>query len=236
MTPDTAALTIDRAHAHYGPREVLRGISTQVPAARLTAIAGPNGAGKSSLLNLVAGVLPPTSGSVTRRDPGRVAYVTQQSEVSQSLPITVRATVTMGRWAHRGPWRRLSKMDRKIVGECLELLDITAIADRLIGTLSGGQRQRALVAQGLAQHSALLLLDEPSAGLDLRARGLIDEALRAALADGTTVVRVTHDLEVAGRADHCLLLQDGRLVGEGPPASVLTPDRVAAAWGLRTRI
>ncbi|MFD5093468.1 zinc ABC transporter ATP-binding protein AztA [Amycolatopsis thailandensis] len=236
MTPDTAALKIDRAHAHYGPREVLRGITAELPSARLTAIAGPNGAGKSSLLNLVAGVLPPTSGSMTRRDPGRVAYVTQQSEVSQSLPITVRATVTMGRWAHRGHWRRLSKMDRKIVEECLERLDITSIADRLIGTLSGGQRQRALVAQGLAQRAGLLLLDEPSAGLDLHARGLIDEALHTTLAEGTTVVRVTHDLEVAGRADHCLLLQDGRLVGDGPPTSVLTPESVSAAWGLRTRI
>ncbi|MFE6610596.1 zinc ABC transporter ATP-binding protein AztA [Amycolatopsis sp. NPDC057786] len=234
MTPDTAALTIDRAHAHYGSREVLRGITAQVPSARLTAIAGANGAGKSSLLNLVAGVLPATTGSVTRRDSGRVAYVTQQSEVSRSLPITVRATVTMGRWAHRGHWRRLTKTDRKIVGECLELLEITSIADRLIGTLSGGQRQRALVAQGLAQQAGLLLLDEPSAGLDLHARGLIDEALRATLAEGTTVVRVTHDLEVAGRADHCLLLQDGRLVGEGEPASVLTPEQVAEAWGLPT--
>ncbi|WP_020635597.1 zinc ABC transporter ATP-binding protein AztA [Amycolatopsis alba] len=232
MTPDTAALTIDRAHAHYGSREVLRGITAHIPSARLTAIAGANGAGKSSLLNLVAGVLPPTAGSVTRRDPGLVAYVTQQSEVSQSLPITVRATVTMGRWAHRGHWRRLSELDRRIVRECLERLDITSIADRLIGTLSGGQRQRALVAQGLAQQAGLLLLDEPSAGLDLHARGLIDEALHATVAEGTTVLRVTHDLEVAGRADHCLLLRDGHLVGEGPPASVLTSERVADAWGL----
>lgn len=158
--------------------------------------------------------------------------MTQQSEVSRSLPITVRATVTMGRWAHRGHWRRLSKKDRMIVAECLELLEITSIADRLIGTLSGGQRQRALVAQGLAQQAGLLLLDEPSAGLDLHARGLIDQALGTTLTRGTTVLRVTHDLEVAGRADHCLLLQDGKLVGQGEPASVLTPERVAAAWGL----
>lgn len=232
MKPDTTALTLDGVHAHYGHREVLRGVTAQVPHAQITVIAGANGAGKSSLLNLVAGVLPPTTGSVTRRDSGRVAYVTQQSEVSRSLPVTVRATVAMGRWAHRGAWRRLTTKDRQVVEECLTRLDITSIADRLIGTLSGGQRQRALVAQGLAQQSGLLLLDEPASGLDLHARNLIDEALRAALADGTTIMRVTHDLTVAGKADHCLLLRDGRLVAEGPPPSVLTPRQVADAWGI----
>ncbi|KZB79304.1 zinc ABC transporter ATP-binding protein AztA [Amycolatopsis regifaucium] len=232
MNSDTTALTLDGVHAHYGHREVLCGVTAEVPHGRLTAVVGANGAGKSSLLNVVAGVLPPTAGSCTRRDPRRVAYVTQQSEVSSSLPVTVRATVTMGRWAHRGPWRRLSAMDREVVEECMARLDITSIAHRMLGTLSGGQRQRALVAQGLAQQAGLLLLDEPSAGLDLHARAMIDEALRTALAEGTTILRVTHDLAVARRADHCLLLRDGHLVAAGPPSSVLTSGQVAEAWGI----
>jgi zinc/manganese transport system ATP-binding protein len=182
------------------------------------------------LLNVIAGVLPTTSGSVTSTE--RPAYVTQHSEVSHALPITVRATVAMGRWAHRGPWHRLTATDRAVVDHCLVRLDITSIATRRLGTLSGGQRQRALVAQGLAQQAGLLLLDEPTAGLDPHARTLIDEALNAARDEGVTIVRVTHDLAVANEADHCLLLRDGHLVDEGPPHSVLTPEQVAEAWGV----
>ncbi|AXB41777.1 zinc ABC transporter ATP-binding protein AztA [Amycolatopsis albispora] len=234
MSENTAAITLREVHAGYGHREVLHGITAEVPDGRLTAVVGANGAGKSSLLNVIAGVLPTSAGSVTRRGQDRPAYVTQHSEVSDALPVTVRATVAMGRWAHRGPWRRLTKKDRALVEDCLERLDITSIADRRLGTLSGGQRQRTLVAQGLAQQSGLLLLDEPAAGLDLRARTLIDEALNAARDDGVTVLRVTHDLAVADQAEHCLLLRDGQLVAEGPPASVLTPEQVAEAWGVPT--
>lgn len=218
-------------HAGYRQQEVLHGITAVVPEARITAIVGPNGAGKSSLLNVIAGVLPVTSGSIVRGGSDRAAYVTQHSEVSGVLPITVRAAVAMGRWAHRGPWRRLTGRDRTVVEECLARLDITSIADRRLGTLSGGQRQRVLVAQGLAQQSDLLLLDEPAAGLDLRAQSHIDEALGAARRAGVTVLRVTHDLTVAERADHCLLLGEGRIVAQGPPSAVLTRERVAAAWG-----
>ncbi|RZS31142.1 zinc/manganese transport system ATP-binding protein [Herbihabitans rhizosphaerae] len=218
--------------ASYGRREVLRRVTAEVPAARITTVVGANGAGKSSLLNVIAGVLPVSSGSVVTGGCGRPAYVTQHSEVSDSVPITVRAAVTMGRWAHRGPWRRLTRRDRAVVDDCLARLDITSIADRRLGVLSGGQRQRALVAQGLAQQSDLLLLDEPSVGLDLPAQARIEEALQDAGRDGVTVLRVTHDLTVAGRADHCLLLSAGTLLAEGPPNTVLTPERVATAWGV----
>lgn len=232
MSGNGTAITLRDVSASYGRREVLRGITAVAPDARITAVVGPNGAGKSSLLNVIAGVLPATSGALTTSGSGRPAYVTQHSEVSDALPITVRDTVTMGRWAHRGPWRRLTRQDRAVVEECLARLDITAIADRKLGTLSGGQRQRALVAQGLAQQSDLLLLDEPSAGLDLHAHARIEDALDNARGQGVTVLRVTHDLTVAGRADHCLLLGTGTLVAEGPPSAVLTPERVATAWGV----
>ncbi|WP_396135223.1 zinc ABC transporter ATP-binding protein AztA [Amycolatopsis sp. A133] len=211
---------------------VLHGVTAEVPDARITAIVGANGAGKSSLLNVIAGVLPTIGGSVTTTGLERPAYVTQHSDVSDALPITVRAAVAMGRWARRGPWRRLTAEDRAVVDDCLARLDITAIADRRLGTLSGGQRQRALVAQGLAQRSGVLLLDEPTAGLDPRARILIDRALTVTRDEGVTVLRVTHDLATAGHADHCLLLRDGHLAAEGPPDSVLTPGQVAEAWGL----
>jgi zinc/manganese transport system ATP-binding protein len=182
----------------------------------VTAVLGPNGAGKSTLLDVLAGVLAPSSGGV-ERIVGRPAYVVQRSAAPDTLPISVRATVAMGRWASRGPWRRLTARDRAVVEDCMCRLGVQDLADRPLGRLSGGQRQRVLVAQGLAQASDLLLLDEPAAGLDPQARGYIDEVLARAAADGVTVVTVTHDPAAAARADHCLLLRDGRLVAEGPP-------------------
>lgn len=218
--------------ARYGRRTVLDGISARIPRAAVTAVAGANGAGKSSLLNVLAGVLKPSSGSLTTASPRRPAYVVQRSEVADTLPITVRNTVAMGRWAHRGHWRRLRKQDWAVVEDCLALLNIGDLARRPLGTLSGGQRQRALVAQGLAQQADLLLLDEPSAGLDLDARTRIDDALDHVVRQGVTVVRVTHDLDTVRRSDHCLLLGNGRLVAEGAPGAVLTPDAVRDAWHL----
>jgi zinc/manganese transport system ATP-binding protein len=202
-------------------RPALHGISARIPRAGVTAVLGPNGAGKSTLLDVLAGVLTPTAGTVERTGECSPAYVMQRTAAPDALPITVRATVAMGRWASRGPWRRLTAHDRAVVEDCLRRLGVHDLADRSLGTLSGGQRQRVLVAQGLAQESDLLLLDEPAAGLDAQARRLIDEALAQVAADGVTVVRVTHDPHVAARADHCLVLRDGRLVGDA--AAALTP-------------
>ncbi|PXY29128.1 hypothetical protein BAY59_16020 [Prauserella coralliicola] len=226
-------IRLDGVTAGYAGRTVLHAITARLPCAGVTAIVGPNGSGKSTLLAVVAGVLRASAGSVTLPGGVRPAFVVQRSAVSDSLPITVRETVAMGRWAHRGPWRRLSEEDRRIVAEELCRLEITGLARRRLGSLSGGQRQRALVAQGLAQRSGVLLLDEPATGLDVPARRAIAAALTAAAAAGTAVVHVTHDLAEADRADHCLLLRDGRLLAEGPPAAVLTQDALDTAWGLR---
>jgi zinc/manganese transport system ATP-binding protein len=230
---DAAAAVVRDLVAAHGRRIVLRGITARFPRARVTAVVGPNGAGKSTLLDVLAGVRAPASGSV-ERPVGRSApaYVVQRSAVADALPITVREAVAMGRWARRGPWRRLTAADRAVVDTCLDRLGIADLASRALGELSGGQRQRALVAQGLAQESDLLLLDEPAAALDLAAQARIDKAVAHACATGVTVVRVTHDLRVAERADHCLLLHDGRLIGDGPPQALLSPAAIGAAWSL----
>jgi zinc/manganese transport system ATP-binding protein len=214
---DDALVARDLVAGHGHP--ALHGIHARIPRARVTAVVGPNGAGKSTLLDVLAGVLAPTAGSVERIVGQSPAYVVQRSAAPDTLPITVRAAVAMGRWASRGPWRRLTAHDRAVIEDCLRRLDVEDLADRPLGALSGGQRQRVLVAQGLAQESDLLLLDEPAAGLDAQARRLIDEALARAAADGVTVVQVTHDTDVAARADHRLVLRDGRLVGDGSPSA-----------------
>ncbi|WP_330231762.1 zinc ABC transporter ATP-binding protein AztA [Nocardia sp. NBC_00508] len=214
-------IQVTEVTAGYRGRAVLHEFSVTIPGGRVTALVGPNGSGKSTLLGILAGVITPTTGAVRRGHTRPPAFVVQHSSVPATLPITVRETVAMGRWAHRGAWRRLTRRDRTVVQEYLDRMDIAHLADRRLDTLSGGQRQRALLAQALAQESGLLLLDEPTTGLDSAAQQEISEAIRRVCDDGVTVVHATHSHEDALRADHCVLLRDGRIAAQGDPRTVL---------------
>ena len=226
----TVAVALHTLSASYGSTQVLHQVTAYVPEFATTALVGPNGSGKSTLLAVLADVISPTHGEIRRGTPERPAFVMQRSAVADTLPLTVRDTVAMGRWPHRRPLRRLTHADQKIVTDSMERLGIGDLAERQLGQLSGGQRQRALVAQGLAQCAPLLLLDEPTTGLDATARQYISRVLGGVRDAGTTVVHATHDFAEAMRADHCLLLADGRLVAEGPPTAVLTPEVVEDVW------
>ncbi|MFI1023302.1 metal ABC transporter ATP-binding protein [Streptomyces olivaceus] len=188
------------------------------------------GSGKSTLLGVRAGLVTATSGQLPYAEGSPPDFVPQRGAVGDTLPLTARQTVEMGRWGERGPWRRLTRQDRATVDHAMERLGVTALGARQLGELSGGQRQRVLIAQGLAQESDLLLLDEPTTGLDPEARERITTLLTDLVADGTTVVQATHDLEAARSADTCLLLSDGQLVGHGPPEHVLTPEALTRIW------
>ncbi|MFF0682905.1 zinc ABC transporter ATP-binding protein AztA [Streptomyces tendae] len=216
--------------AGYSGRPVLRQLTADIPALAMTALVGPNGSGKSTLLGVLAGVIDATSGQLRYAEGRPPAFVPQRGAVGDTLPLTARQTVEMGRWNERGPWRRLTRQDRIAVDSAMERLGVDDLAARQLGELSGGQRQRVLIAQGLAQQSDLLLLDEPTTGLDPEARERITALLTDLIADGTTVVQATHDLEAARSADACLLLRDGRLVGQGPPERVLTPAALSRVW------
>ncbi|GAA1211949.1 zinc ABC transporter ATP-binding protein AztA [Prauserella alba] len=225
-------VALDDVSAGYDGTPVLHGVTAHIPHGAVTAIVGPNGAGKSTMVGVIAGVIRPDSGTVTMPAATRPALVVQHSGLPEQLPVTVRDVVRMGRWAHRGPWRRLRRDDHRLVEDALGHLGIAHLARRRLSTLSGGQRQRALVAQGLVQHSDVLLLDEPAAGLDVAAQDTIAAALRKAAGDGTAAVHVTHDLAEADRADHCVLITGGRVLAEGSPTDVLTHEAVDHAWGL----
>jgi len=226
----TPRVSFTELSAGYPGRPVLHQLDAEIPALAITALVGPNGSGKSTLLGVIAGVIQPTSGRLHHVGNRPPAFVPQRSAVADALPLTVRQTVEMGRWGDRGPWRRLTRQDRATVDQSMERLGITDLAARQLGELSGGQRQRALIAQGLAQESDLLLLDEPTTGLDLEAKDRIAALLTELAADGVTVVHATHDLEAARSADACLLLRDGHLAGQGHPEQLLTASTLAQIW------
>lgn len=216
--------------AGYSDRPVLHQLTGYIRALAATALVGPNGSGKSTLLGVLAGVIQPTSGELRHAGGRAPAFVPQRGAVADALPLTVRQTVEMGRWGDRGPWRRLTRHDRATVDRVMDRLSIADLAARQLGELSGGQRQRVLIAQGLAQESDLLLLDEPTTGLDPEAKDRMATLLTELVADGVTVVHATHDLDAARSADACLLLRDGRLVGQGDPERLLAATTLARVW------
>jgi len=226
--------------------DILRGITLSVRAGELVGLIGPNGAGKSSLLRVVSGLWPLSAGTITLLDrplhdyaPRRVAQVIAQVPQITALdfPFTVRQVVLMGRSPHLSRFALESAQDRAIADDALRRTGTLALAGRLIGTLSGGERQRVLIARALTQQPRLLLLDEPTANLDLLhelsilglVRDLVDEGDLGAVA-------ALHDVELAARTcDRLVLLHEGAVLAEGPPAAVLTPDLLRAAYGVEAR-
>ena len=224
-------LNIDELSVSYGTETAVDRVSARVPSGSSVAVIGPNGSGKSTLLKAIGGILKPSSGSVHwgGRD---IAIVLQATDVDRSVPLTVRDTVAMARFAHVGLLRRFGSTDRQAVNAALRRMDLPKLLDRQIHQLSGGQRQRAFVAQGLAQEADLLLLDEPLIGLDVVSRGLIVDALDAERTAGRTVLVTTHSFAEAERCDLVMLLAT-ECVAFGPPAAVLTETNLRAAFGGR---
>lgn len=198
----------------FGVHDAITGIHLDIRSGAITAIAGPNGAGKSTLLEVLAGTIRPSTGTrdvngVVRHG---VAFVPQRAAISDRLPVTVRDVVTVGAWGRSGPWRRIGAGGRAAVEAALEMVQLTALAKHPFGSLSGGQRQRALLAQGLACRADLLLLDEPTTGLDAATTAAIRRVMRSEARRGAAVVCVSHDPAVLADADHLVRLDSGRLV------------------------
>lgn len=218
----------------YGSTVALTASSFVIPRGQVTAVIGPNGAGKSTVLNAIAGLADAIGGSidVAVSVPGtsRISYVLQTTKVNESLPISVREVVAMGRYAGAGFYRWLTDEDKLAVADAMDRTGITNLAGKHLQELSGGQRQRVFVAQGLAQDHDILLLDEPLTGIDLPTAQAIDAVIHDERTRGCTVVITTHDLSEARVADHVLLLS-GRVVASGPPEQVLTAEHLAAAYG-----
>lgn len=186
------------------------------------------------MLSTIAGLVRPRSGTIEVPAAGveghRIAYVLQSTRVNETLPVSVREVVTMGRYAGAGAYRRLTATDRSAVDEAMRRTGVAALASEHLHGLSGGQRQRVFVAQGLAQDHDLLLLDEPLTGIDLPTAQAIDAIIHDETTRGCTVIMTTHDLSEARVAEHVVLLS-GRVVASGSPDEVLTGAYLSQAYG-----
>ena len=213
VTPVTAPVNVTGLDFSYAGAAVFRGLNLSIPAAAVTAVVGPNGCGKSTLLGLLAGVQQPDAGRI-RVGTDNIAFAVQRSRVTDSFPVTVAEAVMMGRWRHLGLLRRPKAADRTVVEHWLAELGLAELRHRTLGELSGGQRQRVLLAQAFVQEAPLLLLDEPTTGLDSASAALVLAHLRRLADDGTAVIAATHDAALIPAADGRLdLTGQGRALG-----------------------
>jgi iron complex transport system ATP-binding protein len=233
----------------YGRREAVKDVSLRIVEGTLTAVIGPNGAGKSTLLQTLNGGLKPSRGVVTldgrslesfsRRAIARhVAVVAQESEVR--FPVTVLEFVLGGRYSLAGSstWGWETDRDLDCVSRVLSETGLLALQARVLNELSGGERQRAVLARALATEAGHLLLDEPTANLDLAHQASILATVRRRCdSEGTAAVVVTHDVNLAAEfADHILLLQEGRFIAHGSPADVFTVELMEKAFAIQVLV
>jgi iron complex transport system ATP-binding protein len=221
-------------------RDAVAGVDLRVSEGEFVALLGPNGSGKSTLLRLLLGALRPAAGTVLvrgrpvqewpRAELARLVGVLAQAE-EIAFPLTVRELVAMGRYPHLGAWRREGEADRAAIAGALRRCQVQELADRSVLALSGGERQRARLARALAQEPRVLVLDEPTAALDIAHEMALFELLSGLARDGVTVLVVTHNINVAGRyARRLVLLDAGAVAASGAPADVLTRDMVEAVY------
>ncbi|MEM1118732.1 MAG: ABC transporter ATP-binding protein [Bacteroidota bacterium] len=238
-------LSADDLSVSLDGRRVLSGLAFAVEPGERVALVGPNGAGKTTLLRAITGLIPyegrlALHGREVRVWPPReraraVALVRQQADLA--VDFTVAEVVAFGRAPHLGWTEALRPADRDRVEGALDALDLSALAGRPVTQLSGGEQQRTLLAQALAQDAPLLLLDEPTAHLDVRHQLDLMARVAALSASGKTVVAAVHDLELAARfADRLWVLDGGGLRADGTPEAVLTAELLHDVFGVEADV
>jgi len=240
-------LRIESLTVGYGGAPVLRGLDLTVRPGEFVVVVGPNGSGKSTLVRALTRALSPAAGRILLdgRDLGRMrprevarqlAVVAQETAVG--FEFTVEEIVALGRTPHLRPLRGDTPRDREAVAEAMRQTGTAPLAGRLITALSGGEQQRVMVARALAQEPRLLVLDEPTAHLDIAYQvELLDLVRRLNRTQGLTVLAILHDLNLAALyADRVVMLKEGRCWADGAPAEVLTEANILAVYGSRVRV
>ena len=238
-------LELENVSASIGKRKIVRDVIVTFAAGDVTALVGANGSGKTTLLRLCAGLLTPDAGRVLlggddlqnmsrRHIARRVAFTPQDTHLD--FRFTVRDTVAQGRYPHRGRFELERDADRTSVEAAMELADVSHLASRYVTELSGGERQRVLVARSLATESDVILLDEPTANLDIRHALDALALLRRLAAAGKTIIVALHDLNHAARfATQIVLVGEGVIVGAGAPDVVLGDAAIRDVFGVDAR-
>ncbi len=222
------AVEVRDVRVQYERVTALDGVNLTLPSGIALGIVGPNGSGKSTLLKTIAGLVTTAAGTVTvfgKRPhdlkPGTIGYVPQIEDVDWQFPACVRDVVAMGRYPRLGPFAPFRAKDRAAVEDALKALDLTHLAERHISQLSGGQQQRAFVARAIAQEPELLLLDEPTTGVDAATEEQLMLVIRSLVARGMPVLMTTHDLDRAAEWFDRLIVVDRKVLADGDPETVL---------------
>jgi zinc transport system ATP-binding protein len=214
-----------------GGRPVLRGIDVSVRAGEVVAVLGANGSGKSTLVRAMMGLVPAIRGEIRLfgvplgdfADWQRVGFVPQRVSAASGVPASVREVVASGRLSRRRPFLPMRRSDRDAVEDAIAAVGLADKAGDGVSTLSGGQQQRVLIARALAGVPDLLVLDEPTAGVDVQSQQVFADALRTLVARGVTIVLVAHELGPLGAlVDRALVMRDGRVAYDGPPIAAFT--------------
>lgn len=226
-----------------GGRQILTGVSWRLASGELQALVGPNGSGKSTLLRALSGIWHISEGSVLidgkplagipRREMARrIAFVPQETRMD--FAFTVQEIVAMGRHPHRGRFARATPADQQAVRRALQRCDVAHLSERLVNTLSGGERQRVLIARSLALEPEFILLDEPTASLDVEHTLEILDLCRDLAKAGQCIALATHDLNAVARyATSVALVNNGSVVDCGERDRVLSPERLLSVFGIR---
>ncbi len=240
MNEAQPVIELDHVTVTFQDLLALEDVSLAVPAGSFLAVIGPNGAGKTTLLQVILGLVRPVAGSVKifGRSPDvlgaerrRIGYVPQIMSVDLTFPVSVGEAVLMGRYGRIGLLRRPSAGDRAAARRAMKRVGIADLADRPIRRLSGGQRQRAFLARALANEPDLLLLDEPTTGVDAASSESLYELLRILHAEGITMLVVSHDVGVVASYVEGVVCINRRLVVHGRPAEVLGSEELAKMYG-----
>ena len=235
-TSTTHSIATAHLAVGYSKFPIVNDISLSMQPGELLVLIGTNGSGKSTVLKTMAGLLAPVDGSLeilgapSGSLPKRVAYLPQHPVSTHTLPLRVRDVVAMGRFAHLGLFKKPTAHDNQIVEESMHLTGIDSLANNSIRDLSGGQQQRTHLAQVLTRQAEVLLLDEPTAGLDINGRKLVAEIIANERARGVTVVLATHELQDAENANIVMLLAQ-RVVSIGAPEVALRDEYLRECFG-----